>query len=1044
MADDKTSYDELVCELEQLRKEKAEREKFEALSASALRLIKSETPTNKLLRDIVTLIAQGTRLEAVGLRLREGEDYPYFQTKGLSEEFIKLENSLCPKGTHGQPARDKDGNPILECACGMVIQDRVDRNEPFVTEYGSLWVNSNTALVTERPELLDQIRGNCIGSGYESSALIPIRFGTTTLGLLQLEDKRVGMFTPVIMHGLELITLHLAAALSQRQEITELRLSSAELERHIFERTEKLRESEERYRVLFQSSHAIKLLIDPESGAIIDANPVACDYYGHSLVEMRHMTIDQINTLPRNQVLDKIADAQANTRNCFEFTHRLASGKIRHVEVSSSPITLNGRGLLYSIVQDITGRKLVEQALKESEVRSRLAIETANLGFFDWNTRTGETFLSAQWKKQLGYEDVEVPNRLEEFESRLHPDEREQVLAKVGFYLADPYPDYEIEFRMRHRDGSYRTILARADLLEDATGARCRMLGTHLDITDRKEMEERLHQALEEAEQRKAELEAVMEQAPVGIWIAYGRDASRIVGNPASYDLLRMPRDTNFSKSAHGGESPKHFQEMQDGRPLAPEELPAQRAAAEGIIIKDFTLDLHFDDGTMKYATGNAAPLRDPRGNVIGSVGILLDSTDLKLAEKALLQAKEEAEAANRAKSEFLANMSHEIRTPMNGILGMTELALMEDVSTRVREFLHLAKQSGQALLCIINDILDLSKIEAGMVVLEHKPFSLRECAEVTIKSLQVSAKTKGVGLYYSIDSDLPDHLVGDPGRLRQVLTNLVGNAIKFTDKGAVRVSVVQDGQLTSSDSIRLLFRIKDDGIGIPKDRIEKVFEPFNQVGLSSHVKYGGTGLGLSISKTLVEMMGGRIWADSELGKGSTFYFTAELCLAEPTEEPAAVPEQPEPSLVERGLRFLLAEDNTINRKFAVYLLESKGHSIVAVENGAEALAALAKEPFDAVFMDARMPVMDGEEATRRIRDGEVPGLDPSIPIIALTAFALKGDRERFLAAGMNDYLSKPFEMEELDQVLEKILAQKDAKETRQPGVSENCVNYPG
>lgn len=1031
MADDKLSYDELICELEQLRREKAEREKFEVLSASALRLIKSETPTNELLRDIVTLIAQGTGLEAVGLRLREGEDYPYFQTKGLSEEFIKLENSLCPKGTHGQPARDKDGNPILECACGMVIQDRVDRNEPFVTEYGSIWVNSNTALVTERPQLLDQIRGNCIGSGYESSALIPIRFGTTTLGLLQLEDKRVGMFTPVLMHSLELITLHLAVALSQRQEITELRLSSAELERHILERTEELRESEERYRVLFQRSHSVKLLIDPETGAIIDVNPAACAYYGYSLEELRHMTIDQINTLPLDNILDRMAEVETTICNCFNFEHRLASGEIRHVEVSSSPITLNGRKLLYSIVQDITNRKQVEQALKESEMRSRLAIETANLGFFDWNTRTGETFLSAQWKKQLGYEDGEVPNRLEEFESRLHPDEREQVLAKVSFYLANPYPDYEIEFRMRHRDGSFRTILARADLLEDATGARCRMLGTHLDITESKDMEQRLHQALEEAEQRKAELEAVMEQAPVGIWIAYGRDASCIVGNPASYDLLRMPRDTNFSKTAHGGQSPKHFQEMRDGRPLAPEELPAQRAAAEGIIIKDFILDLHFDDGTVKYATGNAAPLRDSRGNVIGSVGILLDSTDLRLAEKALLQAKEEAEAASRAKSEFLANMSHEIRTPMNGILGMTELALMEDVPPRAREFLHLVQQSGQALLCIINDILDLSKIEAEMVVLEHKPFSLRQCAEATIKSLQMSAKTKGLGLYHSIDSDLPDNFVGDSGRLRQVLTNLIGNAIKFTDKGAVRVSVVQDVQSTSADPIRLLFRIKDDGIGIPKDRIEKVFEPFNQAGLSSHVKYGGTGLGLSISKTLVEMMGGRIWADSEPGKGSTFYFTAEFCLAETKEEPATVSDQPQTSLGERGLRFLLAEDNTINRKFAVNLLESKGHSIVAVENGAEALAALAREPFDAVFMDVRMPEMDGEEATRRIRDGEVPGADPSIPIIALTAFALKGDRERFLAAGMTDYLSKPFEMEELNQVLEKIMAKKDAKEPR-------------
>jgi CheY-like chemotaxis protein len=243
-------------------------------------------------------------------------------------------------------------------------------------------------------------------------------------------------------------------------------------------------------------------------------------------------------------------------------------------------------------------------------------------------------------------------------------------------------------------------------------------------------------------------------------------------------------------------------------------------------------------------------------------------------------------------------------------------------------------------------------------------------------------------------------------------------------------MSVTVDAEPAASHAVRLLFRVKDDGVGIPQDRLEDVFEAFSQVGLSSHIKYGGTGLGLSISKSLVELMGGRIWANSEVGKGSTFSFTAEFGLDDQKAKPAPQAEAPQGSHGMRRLNILLAEDNAVNRILAVSLLEIRGHSVMAVENGAEALAALAAEPFDAVLMDVRMPDMDGEEATRRIRSGEVPGLDPRIPIVALTAHALKGDRERFLAAGMDDYLAKPVDTAALDRVLANVMAE------RKPGAS--------
>jgi PAS domain S-box-containing protein len=451
-----------------------------------------------------------------------------------------------------------------------------------------------------------------------------------------------------------------------------------------------------------------------------------------------------------------------------------------------------------------------------------------------------------------------------------------------------------------------------------------------------------------------------------------------------------------------------------------------------------------------------ASPVKDEAGNLIGAIECAMDVTDLKRAHKDLRKAKEEAEAANVAKSQFLANMSHEIRTPMNAVIGMTELLRDTDLTPEQQECADTIHTSANALLQIINDILDFSKIEAGALDLEIIDFDLRKTQTDISTIFSRRLETKGLALQWEIAPEVPLLVRGDPGRLRQVLLNLTNNAVKFTDQGAIVIRVSIACETDAHATLR--FEVTDTGIGISEDRLDRLFKPFSQADTSTTRRFGGSGLGLAISKLLVEKMGGYIGVESREGKGSTFWFTAKLKkqrarknnlipLSENVQasrqqgvEYGLAPAVQEKRVLRRTrrtappatrhslagqrqkARILLVEDNPVNQKLALRFLEKLGFHADTAENGRQAIKALEKEPYNMVLMDVQMPQMDGYETTRMIRDPASSVRNHHIPIVAMTAHAMTGDRQRCLAAGMNDYISKPVRSQQLHETIKKYL----------------------
>ncbi|WP_270170838.1 ATP-binding protein [Paenibacillus sp. SYP-B4298] len=421
-------------------------------------------------------------------------------------------------------------------------------------------------------------------------------------------------------------------------------------------------------------------------------------------------------------------------------------------------------------------------------------------------------------------------------------------------------------------------------------------------------------------------------------------------------------------------------------------------------------------DGRPFWNEVNLDPIFDTNGECIYFVGIQFEITDRKLAQQQLVEAAAAADAANEAKSRFIANMSHEIRTPLNGIMGMTDLMMLTDMTLEQQENMHIIQNCADTLLLLMNDILDLSKIEANKLVTEQIEVNIRELVDTTVKAHLPIAAEKRLSIVSHVLPEVPRQLLGDPNRLRQVLNNLLGNAVKFTDTGIISIVVRLAG--IEDRTVTLQFEIQDTGIGISPADHGKLFKSFSQVDDSHTRKYGGTGLGLAISKQLVELMGGQISVQSESGAGSLFMFTVPYKRMEQWEEEQV--DRNDMLQTEQSLHILLVEDDEVSQIVTSRMLVKLGHTVQAAFNGKHALELLEQNDFDLVLMDIQMPVLNGYDTARAIRADKSKGY-ARLPIVALTAHAFKENHIRILSAGMNDTLAKPLKLEELHRVIEAL-----------------------
>jgi PAS domain S-box-containing protein len=758
---------------------------------------------------------------------------------------------------------------------------------------------------------------------------------------------------------------------------------------------EQLAESERQYRLMFESNPQPMWIFDIDTLKFLAVNEAAVQHYGYSREQFLSMTMLDIRPREgRERFFKDLHELPHSTTHMLTRVHRTADGRHIHVKPSSNKMVFKGRNACFVLIQDVTEEVRAREEMAAREAYYRALIE---------NTRDLITIVDAEGI--VGYQSPSVEDVTGRAPSQtlgaslfanVHPDDLENV-RRIFNSSIDSFGQTTVaELRIRRADGAWRTLEAKGHNLLHEPSIRGIVIHSR-DVTERRQAE----QALQASEER---LRLAQRAGGVGTWefdlhtrrSTLSAEAAQLFGiTPATASLC----SPNWAMLVHPEDREKAVRVFEE-------------AVAQGSLYHD-EYRILADSGAVRWLTSKGEVVCTTDGTLEKVIGIVFDVTDRKNAETELAAARDQALAASRLKSQFLATVSHEIRTPMNGIIGMTGLLLDSRLTPQQREDASTIRTSALYLLELINDLLDISRIEAGRVDLEQSPFAMADCIETVIDILSLQASQKGLTLQLDYPPDVPRTFMGNAGRVRQIILNFAANAVKFTDAGGVRICVAKPGEN------RMRLSVLDTGPGIDPQSQQFIFKKFSQLDSSPSRRHGGTGLGLAISKSLAEAMGGEVGVNSVRGQGAEFWVELPLRAVEAQshKQPCAV----EARIFEYSARVLVAEDNKVNQHLAVRLLERRGVRVDVASDGREALDMWARFPYDLVLMDCHMPELDGLEATRRIRAAEPSG--SRVPIVAVTASAHREDQTRCISCGMDAVLTKPFHSDELDAILESWLA---------------------
>ncbi|MBF0382476.1 MAG: response regulator [Magnetococcales bacterium] len=708
--------------------------------------------------------------------------------------------------------------------------------------------------------------------------------------------------------------------------------------------------------------------------------------------------LDQL--LNPDEFLKKVEELYHSTESSLDL---LAFKDGKTFERSSTPLIVNGliEGRVW-IFKDITQRSLAEEKLKESESRFRNLYENAPLAYQSLNSEGNLIAVNNTWLNTLGYAKEEVMGK---WFGDFLPEEYKPLFKERFKIFKNEGQIHHVEFKMLRKGGVLADVVFEG---RTSIGQDGEFIQTHCLLTDVTKQQQ-VQQAIKSSE---AKFKGVYESSMIGIAF-WQRSGTITNANDAFLKIVGYQReDLNNGLLRWDKMTPPEYAHL---------DRTGMQELRERGFCAPFEKEYIKKDGLRVPILIGAALLNS--AEEMDGVLYALDISNIKLAQQALIQAKDEAENANRAKSEFLAVMSHEIRTPLNAILGMAEVIQETELDTEQLSYFEVINRAGKNLLTLIEDILDLSQIESGRMTLERKTISISDLASGAIDIHNQKASNKGLQLSYQVDQYVPDKFQGDAKRIRQILLNLLGNAVKFTDQGEVQLRVCVD------DKRSLVFSVLDTGIGIEADKSQLIFEPFSQADGSTTRRHGGVGLGLAICKRLVDTMNGRIWLESKLGFGSKFHFSIPLTADDwnPAFSPATLQDssnnrQPDNHLQnEKVVHILLAEDKEENAMVIEAYLSTTPYKLDVVTNGAYAWEQFqSAKHYNLVLMDIQMPIMDGYEATKKIRDWENSQGRTPTPIIALTAHAMIGDGEKSLAAGCDDHITKPISKTKLLELIDK------------------------